>query len=179
MTSDDSRMEESPMDDLELDRRLDALARVAKVPPENWKAIEQRIRRRRWAVAMPAAIAAAAFLSGIAVVVTQITSMPAQPSLMARVTQAEVQAMRAVSPQIAEVSDIRANLDAGFESSESLIAAWEQNQAAIAELEQAIERDPQNSLLLEFLTEARMRQARLARSISQEQVSPNQRSITL
>lgn len=179
MTSDDSRMEESPMDDFELDRRLDALTRVAEVPPENWRRIERRIRRRRWTAIMPAAIAAAAFLSGIAVVVTQVSNTPAKSSLMARVTQAEVQAMRAGSPRMPQLSEIRADLDAGLDPTDSLIAAWAQNQAAIAELEQAIERDPQNGLLLEFLTEARMRQARLARRITQEQISPNQRSIAL
>ena len=63
------------------------------------------------------------------------------------------------------------------------MAAWQDNQQAIAQLEQALEQDPGNRMLLEFLTEARMRQARLVRSIDRNdghnQTLNNERSMNL
>lgn len=159
-----------PMDDFELDRRLDALSRSASVAPGNWAAIESRIHRRRWPVARLSAIAAAAVLAGVALVVSQIAPEPVPSGGMAEAMQAEVQAMRASAPAPLAVS-------AG-DSPAALVAAWQENQQAIVQLEQAMEDDPGNRLLLEFLTEARMRQARLVRSASHHQTL-NDGSITL
>jgi len=67
-----------------------------------------------------------------------------------------VRAMRASAP----AEPVLSRLD----SPQALMQAWQENQNAIAELEQALERDPGNGLLLEFLAEARLRQAQLIHS---------------
>lgn len=179
MTTNDSRtgnssMSAARMDDDELDRRLSALMRTAEPPAENWTVIERRIRKRRWPTALSTALAAAAVLSGVALVVSQIVSVEATRTTgggMAETVQAEVHAMRASAPVTPAGSDI--------DSPAAVMAAWQDNQQAIAQLEAALERDPDNRLLLEFLTEARMRQARLVRSIGHSQTPNDERSINL
>jgi len=171
MTPNDSRPENSVMDDSELDRRLDALTRIAEPPPDNWTAIERRIRKRRWPKALSAGLAAAAVVAGIALVVLQIGPTPVSSGGLAETMKAEVQAMRVAAPETPAASDI--------DSPASFMAAWQDNQQAIAQLEQALEHDPDNRLLLEFLTEARMRQARLVRSIGLNQTPNNERSMNL
>lgn len=176
MTTNDSEtggssMNEPRIDDSELDRRLDALVRVAEPPADSWSAIERRIQKRRWSMAVPAGLAAAAVLCGVALVVSQLGPAPSHPGGIAEAMQAEVHAMRVAAPESPVVTDM--------ESPEALMAAWQDNEQAIDQLEQALERDPGNRLLLEFLTEARMRQARLVRSIGQNQTPNNQRSMTL
>jgi hypothetical protein len=59
------------------------------------------------------------------------------------------------------------------EASGPLEEAWQDNQVAIEQLEQALQGDPDNPLLLEFLSEARLRQARLI----QRGLFPPERSI--
>lgn len=171
MTSEESRMDNSRIDDAELDRRLDGLARIAEPTPGNWTAIERRIRKRRWTRALSAGLAAAAVLSGLALVVSQLGPAPVPPGGIAETMHAEVRAMRASAPAAPAV----ANTD----SPAAVMAAWQDNQQAIAQLEQALEHDPDNRMLLEFLTEARMRQARLVRSIGRSQNPTNERSMNL
>lgn len=166
MTNKDFRL-----DDGELDRRLDALTRVAEPPSGSWSAIERRIRRRRWPGVLLAGFAAAAVLSGVALVVSQFGPAPAPTGGIAETMLAEVRAMRASAPEVPVTKDI--------ESPAALMAAWQDNQQAIAQLEQALERDPDNRMLLEFLTEARMRQARLVKSIGQNQTPTDERSMNL
>ena len=84
---------------------------------------------------------------------------------------AEVRAMRASAPEM----PLTTNID----SPSALMAAWQDNQQAIVQLEQALEHDPDNRMLLEFLTEARMRQARLVKSIGRNQTPTNDRSMNL
>jgi len=171
MTSDDSRMDNSRLDDAELDRRLDGLTRIAEPPPGNWTAIERRIRKRRWTGALSAGLAAAAVLSGVALVLSQVGPVSVPPGAIAETMHAEVRAMRALAPDAPAVSNI--------DSPAAVMAAWQDNQQAIAQLEQALEHDPDNRMLLEFLTEARMRQARLIRSIGRNSIPTNERSINL
>jgi len=171
MTSDDFRTGDSAMEDSELDGRLNALTRVVDPAPANWDAIERRIRRRRRPHAIWAGIAAAAVLGGVALVVSQIGPAPAPAGGIAETLHAEAQAMRASAPELPVVSE--------FDSPAALMAAWQDNQQAIAQLEQALEHDPDNRTLLEFLTEARMRQARLVRSIGRNQTPTNERSMNL
>lgn len=164
MTNRDSRP-----DDGELDRRLDALTRVAEPPSGSWSVIERRIRKRRWPGVLSAGFAAAAVLSGVALVVSQFGPAPAGG--IAETMHAEVRAMRASAPEMPVSTDI--------DSPAALMAAWQDNQQAIAQLEQALEHDRDNRMLLEFLTEARMRQARLVKSISRHQTPTNERSMNL
>lgn len=155
------------MNDLELDRRLAALPREAEPAPANWAAIDRRIARRR----RPAVAAAVAALVGVALVLSQAGFEPSTGSRLESLVSVEVAAMRAAAPEPLAV--------AVPDSAEALMAAWQENQDAIAQLEQALRRDPGNRLLLEFLTEARMRQARLTRSIGNETTPNNERSIDL
>ena len=175
MTPDDSRTENSPMDDRQLDRRLDALTRTAEAPPGNWAAIERRIGKPRRSWALPAGFAAAAVLSGVALVFSQIGPAPPPAGGLAETMQTEMQAMRVAAPEAPAASST--------DSPATLMAAWQDNQQAIAQLEQALEQDPGNRMLLEFLTEARMRQARLVRSIDRNdghnQTLNNERSMNL
>jgi len=175
MTTENSKKIDSRMDDAELDRRLGALTRTAEPVPANWAAIERRIGQRRWRHLMPAGMAAAAVLTGVALVVSQIAPAPETAGTVARVMRAEVQAMRASAPETPAVSEVN--------SPTALMAAWQENQAAIDQLEQALDRDPDNRLLLDFLTEARIRQAELARflvrSDGREQPPNDERSINL
>ena len=175
MTSNETRTENPPMDDRELDRRLDALTRVAEAPPGNWAQIERRIGKRRRSWAVPAGLAAAAVLSGVLLVVSQSGPSPVLHGGIAETMQAEVQAMRVAAPEALAASDI--------DSPAAITAAWQENQQAIAQLERALEQDTDNRMLLEFLTEARMRQARLVRWIGRndgiKQTPNNERSMTL
>jgi len=153
------------IDDLELDRRLRALARETDPPPAPWRAVRRRIRSRTW----PAA-AAAAVVAGVALAASQLAFEPASSSRLESLVRSEAAAMRSVVPDRLPV--------AAPDSGAALMAAWQENRAAIGQLERALERDPGNRLLLEFLTEARMRQARLAR-LGKSTLPDNERSMKL
>lgn len=155
------------MNDSELDRRLDALPRSAEPAPETWAAIDRRIGRLRW----PALAAAAAALGGLALIFSQAGFEPSSGSRLESLVRAEVAAMQAAAPKPLAV--------AAPDSAKALMAAWQENQDAIAQLEQGLRRDPGNRLLLEFLAEARMRQARLTRSIGNGTSPNNERSMNL
>jgi len=156
-------------DDAELDRRLAALTRSIEPEAGNWRRIEQRIGHRSNPFRWPLALAAGLLLGAFGLVLFQAAverrpgnAMPEQWSL------AEADAMRSSAPQARAV----ATLDA----SDALASAWRENRDAIGELERALERDPGNRLLLEFLAEARLRQVELIR----HSMNPNQnRSIDL
>jgi cytochrome c-type biogenesis protein CcmH/NrfG len=136
--------------DRALDERLAALTREAAPGDGAWRAIEHRIRPRR---RVPLAAAAVAMLTVGALVVGRWGIEPRDPSDMQRFVGAEVAAMQASAPE--ELSLDRLG------SPEALMRAWTENRDAIAELEGALARDPEKRLLLEFLAEARLRQARL------------------
>lgn len=155
------------MNDSELDRRLDALPREAEPAPENWTEIDRRIRRRRW----PALAAAVAIVGGVVLVFLQPGFQPSSSARLESLVSAEVTAMQAAAPESLTV--------AAPDSAEALMAAWQENQNAIAQLELALQRDPGNQLLLKFLAEARMRQARLTRFIGNETSPNNERSMNL
>lgn len=153
------------IDDTELDARLSALPRETAPDARNWQRIQRRIRRRR-RVPLAAAAAVAAVGLGVAILAQRPFGGGDAPRdrLLVR---AEVQAMAASAP------DEAALRRAG--SPEALMQAWQDNRAAIAELERALARDPDNTLLLEFLGEARLRQARLV----QQGMTTTARSMTL
>jgi len=146
MKTDDSRLDQS------LDRRLAALTRAHAPDPALWHGIEGRLpphrRSRRLAIA--------AAVGGLALIVATLTAQLQREPLLdpGRMTvDAEAQALRALEPESIPA--------AWTEAAAGLESAWHDNQAAIAELEQALERSPGNRLLLDFLAQARLRQARL------------------
>lgn len=139
------------IDDEELDRRLAALTREAPSDASNWHRIERRIRpRRHWRLS--AAAAGVALAAGL-VVVLQLEPSATDGERVHAFTVAEIRAMRASAPTQLALEQV--------DSAEALMQAWAENRAAIDELEAALARDPGNALLLEFLREARLRQARL------------------
>lgn len=175
-------MSDKPESERDLDGRLDALTHHCDPDPVVWSAIEARLdrenqaethrappsaRRRGWA----AGLAFAASLTGALALGLALLQSPGGPggsAPVARAFQMEQTAMRAVAPE-----PLPALLP---DAPESLMAAWAENQAAIDELERALQRDPENRLLLEFLAQARLRQARLVQhGISR----PQTRSIDL
>jgi len=153
------------IDDTELDRRLAALTREATPEEVVWSRIERRIRPR-WR--LPAGLAAAAVAVGIAAAIVTRHG-PAGPvdDRMQIVVQSEVRAMAASAPEDTVLRRMN--------SPDALLQAWHENREAIEELERALERDTDNRLLLEFLTEARLRQARLV----QQGMTTMERSMTL
>jgi len=148
MTDKDSRIADQALDD-----RLAALTREAAPGDAVWREIENRIRPRR---RVPLAAAAAMVLAICALVVGRWTIESGDRSSMQRLVSAEVTAMRASAPEELTVDRLG--------SPDALMQAWAENRDAIAELEGALERDPDNRLLLEFLAEARLRQAQLVSS---------------
>jgi hypothetical protein len=137
------------IDDRELDRRLNALPRETQADEALWPGIERRLRpSRRWPAAA-AVVAAVGFGALFIALWVDEHGSPDAPGFALR----EAETMRAEAPDAIPVSQINA--------SPSLRTAWQDNQSAIDELETALERDPDNRLLLEFLGDARLRQARL------------------
>ena len=150
------------IDDRELDRRLAALTREIDVDESLWPAIERRLRpARRWPAAAVALITAVAIAGVFIAMPTIDRGAPEGPG----VAQREAEAMRALAPEASAVSQI--------DASPALQQAWQENQTAIEQLEQALEADPDNRMLLEFLSEARLRQAQLI----QRGMSLSERSI--
>lgn len=143
------------LDDHELDRRLAALTRQVDPDEGSWPAIEARLKRRpsRWKLPAAAGLAVAASLL-VAVLVT--SSLDTTPSgTEAGVVSAEIAAMQhQVSWSEVPRSDA---INSG------LSAAWDENQQAIDELEQALARNPDNLMLMDFLAQARLRQSELVK----------------
>lgn len=151
------------IDDRELDRRLDALTSEVEADESLWPGIERRLLpARRW----PAVAAVVAAL-GLGFMFVALSLYDNAAVEHANVAQTEAAAMRSAAPGPLAVSSI--------DATPSLLEAWHENQSAIEQLEHALDRDPGNRLLLDFLTQARLRQARLIR----QGLSTSERSITL
>ncbi|PKL96767.1 MAG: hypothetical protein CVV18_00460 [Gammaproteobacteria bacterium HGW-Gammaproteobacteria-8] len=152
-------------DDQDLDRRLAGLTTEHAPDPALWNAIEARLRPRRRPWAVPGAIAAAAgALALLLATLTPVLTRQPLPDPGIAAIQAEARALQALEPDPLPATWVEA--PAGLE------AAWQENQAAIAELEQALERTPGNRTLLEFLAQARLRQARLLGQAATEDFIP-------
>ncbi len=136
--------------DQELDRRLAALTRTSDAPKSLWHKIEPRLSRRRWPSLAAAGFGIAAML--VAALVLIEPSEPDSAPAFHLMVSAEVEAMRRQAPAAPWPLPTSGN---------GLSAAWEENLAAITELEQALKRNPGNTLLLEFLVRARLRQSEL------------------
>lgn len=165
MTSRNETRTPDPAQDAELDRRLAALTRSAEPASTSWSVIQARIerstesdQRARSRPFWPVAMAAAAVLAAVAAVVWQVPRSPtlSEPAFDAGrvLVQREAEAMRRTAPTVT----------GGLEVAPTLAGAWAENQTAIEELEAALDRDPDNRLLLEFLAEARLRQVQLLNS---------------
>lgn len=151
MKSADGRIE-----DAVLDRRLAALERSAEPPPEAWNRVRAAtIARRRFGrpVAVAASLAAAAALSLFLLAPPAGPPGSPGPSAAEQLVRAEVRAMQRLAPMHTAAESLPAGTD--------LAAALEENRAAIEGLLTALEADPDNRLLLDFLADARRRQARL------------------
>lgn len=141
------------LDDRTLDQRLAALPRRAEPEAYSWQAIEARLapRRARWPSGFAAGLAVAASLAIALLVVRPLDVAP--PGVGALVISAEIQAMQnQVNWDDAPRIDV---INGGLSS------AWDENQQAIAELERALARNPDNTMLIDFLAQARLRQSEL------------------
>lgn len=142
----------------ELDRRLDALTRRSDAPEALWSAIERRLARRRPWMA-PAAAAAAVCLAVLAgLLVTDDSLQPPdrsvmEPPILETMARAEMGVMRRSAPD-----QVAALLEAG---GPGLMQGWAVNQAAIGDLETALDARPGNRDLLDQLARARLRQSGL------------------
>lgn len=147
--------DEHGIGDADLDRRLAALTREADPAASAWAGIEQRVQApaRRGRAGAIAAVAAA-LVAVIAAVQWMPADEPAPANPGRTLVQAEAEAMRRAAPV----------MTGGLVDAVPLSEAWAENQIAIEELEAALERDPDNRLLLDFLAEARLRQVRLLNS---------------
>jgi len=151
-------------DDQELARRLDALTRHAQPDEAVWQQIASRIDRSRHRP-LPAAAAALAVFAVVAGIVLVDRPERSSSPMQTLVTR-EAAALRASAPT--------RSLPAGFQPPAAVDEAWIDNQTAIAELEAALERDPDNRMLLDFLAQARLREAELLRALV---FPPEQRSL--
>lgn len=150
MTSPDSRNDA----DVALDLRIEALTRSAEPGDRVWTGIAARIEPARRAGWPWMAAAAVVLALAIAAVQPGLQRSPTLSDLALQLVQAEVEAMRRAAPAFTT----------GWTDELSWAEAWAGNQAAIDELEAALARDPDNRLLLDFLADGRLRQARLIHS---------------
>ncbi|QOC23247.1 hypothetical protein IC757_03595 [Wenzhouxiangella sp. AB-CW3] len=141
------------LDDRTLDDRLAALPRQADPDGSTWQAIESRIapKQQQWFGRIAGGLAVAASLAVVLLVTMPQDSTPTRISEW--VISSEIEAMRhQVSWADVPQPDV---INAG------LTTAWSENEQAIAELEQALARNPDNLMLMEFLAQARLRQSEL------------------
>ncbi|TVQ33460.1 MAG: hypothetical protein EA370_11800 [Wenzhouxiangella sp.] len=134
----------------QLDQRLAALDRQCDPPPEAWEAISAKLARRRsrwpW-------MALAASLCGLVVGLSLLLGeggplRPAvAPGMVEETPPAGVESEQPWRPALQR--------QAVFDT------AWDENEAAIKALEEALASEPDNLLLMEFLAEARLRQSSL------------------
>lgn len=137
------------IDDRELDRRLAALPRVTDAPEALWPGIERRLGARGYRIRTGAVAAALlAALAGWLWFQPGLTPHVADPAAVA--FAAEADRMGVGAPEVTWIA-----LDEDWHQ------AWRDNEAAILELERALEQHPGNALLLDFLAQARLRQSRL------------------
>ncbi len=137
--------------DQELDRRLDALDRSCTPPDRVWRKLKPQLdappaRRssRTW-------LALVAAVSGLAVISVLLLS---PPSTTPDPTLVDLPAPETAPPVVEPATGMQ-------RSRQALAAAAEENEAAIRKLESALVQEPDNLLLMEFLAEARLRQADL------------------
>lgn len=139
------------INDQELDRRLNALPQSADVNEAIWPKIEHRLHarsHRRW-------FGGAAVAAGLVavVVITNLNSPDWAELHRNQAIEAEVRAMNAMTllPQLAD--------QMGWD--EDMLAAWNQYQTAIEEIEAALELNPGYQMLVDTLAATRLKQSNL------------------
>ncbi len=141
------------IDDKTLDQRLAALDRHCDPPAESWETIAAQLpargaRRRAWPW-----LAVAAALGGLVV------------GLLVLLDQAGPWRLGPVPQWVDEASPVMEPMDQDWrpalQRQAVFNAAWDENEAAIRALEEALALEPDNLLLMEFLAEARLRQSKL------------------
>lgn len=161
------------MNDMELDRRLDALPREAAAPETLWPVIERQIAhrsRRTWLAGIAAALVMAVLAALTANNLKDLNppDLTGTVSLAATVIAAEISAMDRAAPDAEQVP--RTDFDKGWKE------AWDLNQTAINELEHALKESPDNRLLLDFLARARLRESELVNRATAGTALASQRS---
>ncbi|MGY6630900.1 MAG: hypothetical protein ACXIUL_07830 [Wenzhouxiangella sp.] len=153
------------LSDQELDRRLQALDRSCEPPERVWRQLQHELDTRpsRRRSNLPW-MAMAAAVSGLAVSSALWLLPVGSPPDSAQVELQSPQTM----PTVVEEAVV------GLQRSRQAVAAASaENEAAIRKLEAALEREPGNLLLMEFLAEARFRQAELVSTAVRLDVETN------
>ncbi|NDY95095.1 hypothetical protein [Wenzhouxiangella limi] len=148
--------------DHELDRRLESLPRSCQPPDAVWQRLQEVLPDRMQALPADQSgrtpsrlgtrrMALAAAVAGLALIGTLLL-LPMRPL--------QDSALVAVPPQ-QTVREAAAPAVGLQRSCQTVEAATAENEAAMRALEAALKHEPGNQLLLEFLAEARLRQADL------------------
>ncbi len=139
------------LSDQELDRRLNALDRSCAPPESVWQKLQPQLETPPARRSSRTWLALVAAVSGLAVISVLLLS---SPQTTPDATLVDLPAPE-TAPAVVEPSS-------GLQRSrQTLAAAAEENEAAIGKLEAALVQEPDNLLLMEFLAEARLRQADL------------------
>ena len=139
------------LSDQELDHRLNALDRSCESPEQVWQKLKPQLdappahRLRRPWLALAAAVAGMTLVSALLLLPTRL---PWDSTLV------DLPAPDTVSEIIEPATGLQ-------RSRQSLAAAAAENESAIRKLKAVLEQEPDNLLLMEFLAEARFRQAEL------------------
>lgn len=147
------------LSDCELDRRLDALDRSCAPPELVWQEIERQLDiprgqpRRRW-------MALAAAFSALAIAAALVLQPVRPPGESGLIESGLVES--ANQPTALQASSRGAGAPSLQRSRLAVARARAENAAAIRMLEAALERETGNHLLMEFLAEARFREADLS-----------------
>lgn len=156
------------MGDAELDRRLEALPRSADQAPDLWPGIKHRLeqRQRRAYRVWPAV--AALVLASVIVLVLQNgpDQVDPRPLVSDPPTAFDGGRVSAESEVLRASNLLLAGLDGpgmpGRAGELSGAPGWREHRAAVDELERALAGEPDNPLLLELMTTARLRELTLA-----------------
>ena len=151
------------LSDQELDRRLNALDRHCTPPEKVWKTLQPELAERPTRPSRRPRLALAAAVCGLGLLGAWL--------LLAMQTTHDTPMAGTSGSDTARAMDEPA---AGFQRSrQALAAASAENEAAIRRLEAALEHEPGNLLLKEFLAEARFRQTELIMTTAQLNLDAN------
>ncbi len=142
------------IDDKKLDQRLAALQRECDPPPEVWVQVSTQLPARGSRPAHRRWLAMAAVLCGLAVGLALLLGQ-------AGLWQPDSAPGLVDQPAVPTTQEHHAEWQPALQRQAVFDTAWEENEAAIKALEQALAAEPGNLLLKEFMAEARLRQSKL------------------